>query len=162
MRILLLFILMNTAAGILSAAEVIMVQREFPMKNDQEETPADVYVNKSYNAGELLAVARKVFLKTPESMQKLQALDIPFCLIKVIYSKNSISIGRVVYIKEKENLPNIEHYSPIIGDTVLSPDKNMISGYKKAGKVSYNESNGAKQSRDPIQKKKLGKFEIVL
>jgi len=146
----------------LMAAEVIMIQREFPSKNGEDFQPADVYINAYYAEGELLSVARKMFIKTPESMQKLMGLEIPFCLVKVIYSKNNISIGRVVYTEEKDRLPNIEHYSPFVGDKITSPDKNMIRRYRKNPEVSFSRIPESKPSQAPIQKKEEEKFEIVL
>jgi hypothetical protein len=159
MKISWMIILIITVTYSAFAAEVVMVQRDFPMSNHEGEMPADVYVNGNYKVGRVLALSRTMFAKVQEKTQKLIELNIPFALIKIIFSEGSISIGRLVYVHERDKLPLIERYAPVVGDKVLKPKDYLLKGYKMVRKVSLHD---AKPSQDPKQKRKPAGTEIVL
>ena len=157
----LLIALLFLITSSLLAEEVIMVRREFSMHNNAAELPADVYINKYYEIGEILAVERKVMIETPGSNQKFLAINIPFCLIKIIFSEGSHSIGRVVYMKNRDELPHIQYYNPIVGDNITKPTKYLMQGYKASDENFKKDYSEAKLNLDPKQTAVVEGFQTI-
>lgn len=164
MKSLIIFVFLALLIFEARASEVIMVQRDFPMKNKSPEVPADVYIDEYFKIGEILAVARKVTIEKSERIQKIDSINIPYCLIKIIYSEGSTSVGRVVYIKNLDELPNIKIYSPIIGDLIQKPTEYLLKGYKTSQIpiISQEEYASVKPNLDPKQKAQEETFQILL
>ena len=136
-------LLYSKSAYAISEMSIVDVKRNIPLA-DSDPTFRDYYLNAGTDHGlkrnMVVKVTRKVSMRDVTGTHTFGDLVIPVGYVKILFVQDKISVARDFEIFSRDEFPNIDHATVMIGDK-FDIVGSFIDNDKKAAKKSSQKQN---------------------
>ncbi len=128
-----------------NGTKIIEIKRTLSLNNDKRHYK-EFYINAGTNKGlkknHVIPVVRRKSFYDPLLNKSIGDLWLPVGEVKVIHVGSNVSVARIYKVPERQNLPEVEYPTFMVGDRIQTKKAKFIKKKSKTAKLNRKFKNG--------------------